>query len=129
MDFYSGVDRIGEMLMTHYLLGIGVVQDYKQSFYWANVSFRRHTNTSEFWVAWHYYYGKGVGRNIEKALSLLNELRYLESNDNGSYNTCNRELFVRLFKKLGHLMFMGEGVPNYEDRLLKFIETRISFTG
>jgi hypothetical protein len=123
IDFFTGIDDIALMLMTHYLLGEGVEQNFNQSFYWAEISFRRQTITSRYWVAWHYYYGKGVGKNTEKTLSLLNDLRYLESNDNGSYKTCNRDLLARLFKKLGYLMFMGDGVPKYEERLQKFIET------
>ena len=56
-------------LMTLYLKGDGVKQDFKQSFYWAN----KIGLWKPYWMAWHYYYGRGVNRDVNMALSYLKQ--------------------------------------------------------
>ena len=130
--FYFSFNHLTVHLMISYLLGAGVKQDFNQSFLWAyyengpdsDKNLMYHTITHKFWLAWHYYYGKGVQRDVDKALVLLNDLRYLDKRNNGSYYTvkdCNSALFSRLFKELGHLMFTDERLPNQEEDLLRFI--------
>ena len=72
---YSESDRKYEShficyrLMTFYLTGNGVKQDFNQSFYWAN----KIDDWKSYWLAWHYFYGRGVNRDIDKALYYLKQ--------------------------------------------------------
>ena len=65
--YYSGI--ISYWLMTLYLEGNDIKQDFSQSYYWAN----RINYWKPFWMAWHYYYGRGVNRNVNMALYYLKQ--------------------------------------------------------
>ena len=82
-----------EELMIRYLTGNGVPKDYTQSFFWANHGY---ACTLNFWIAWHYFYGRGVQKDLYKALNVLNGESYLDKSNNGPYKTCSREIFERL---------------------------------
>ena len=62
-------ETISYILMTLYLKGDGVKQDFTQSFYWAN----KIGLWKSYWMAWHYYYGRGVNRDVNMALSYLKQ--------------------------------------------------------
>ena len=66
-EYYSGI--ISYWLMTLYLEGNEIKQDFTQSFYWAN----RINHWKPFWMAWHYYYGRGIRKDVGKALYYLKQ--------------------------------------------------------
>ena len=69
-------------LMECFLTGNGIKQDFSQSFFWAKIAAEDNWWQSNAWVAWHYYHGRGVDKNVNSALQWLNK-------DDSKYNTCN----------------------------------------
>ena len=68
--------------MECFLTGNGIKQDFSQSFFWAKIAAEDNWWQSNAWVAWHYYHGRGVDKNVNSALQWLNK-------DDSKYNTCN----------------------------------------
>lgn len=62
------VQLCSNQIMNIYLLGEGVKQDFNQSFYWAKKA------KDNYWLAWHYFYGRGVGQSNSKAISYINNM-------------------------------------------------------
>lgn len=64
-------------LMDYYIVGNLVKQDFKESFKWVQSaeSCNYHSGGEVYWwLAWHYYYGRGTERNTNMALYWLNKL-------------------------------------------------------
>lgn len=72
-------------LMECYLTGNGIEQDFTQSFFWAKIAARDNWWQSNAWVAWHYYYGRGVSKDVNSALQWLNK-------EGNKYNACNGQV-------------------------------------
>ena len=83
-------------LMIKYLLGDDVKKDYNESFFWANTASKHdfwRDGIAFAWVAWHYYYGRGVKKNMTKALEYLNKrLEY----DKKKSDECTSEILKRV---------------------------------
>jgi hypothetical protein len=79
-------------LMECFLIGDGFKQDFSQSLYWAKVAAEDDWWQSRVWVAWHYYYGRGVGKDINQALLWLNKG---ENSSGKKYNVCTNEILKK----------------------------------
>ena len=104
---YSESDRKYESnnicyrLMKIYLLGDGIKQDHTQSFIWAGKAGK----DGEYWLAWHYFYGRGVLKNLNKALEYLNKSVIVIPEFSSSYkqySTINNEILNKVGFKLGN---------------------------
>ena len=72
-------------LMECFLTGTGVKQDFILSLYWAKIAAEDNWWQANAWVAWHYFYGRGVRKDINVALSWLKK-------ENSKYNSINGEI-------------------------------------
>ena len=80
-------------IMKFYLTGEGVSQDFNQSFYWAK---KAGSWNGDFWLAWHYYYGRGVTKNTSKALEYLNKESFFTK-----YSTISNEIINKVAHDIG----------------------------
>ena len=81
-------NSISYSLMTLYLKGDGVKQNFEQSFYWAN----KIDDWKPYWMAWHYYYGRGVNRDVNMALFDLKQ--------GWNCTTINREVLASIGREV-----------------------------
>lgn len=80
-------------LMECFLVGNGIKQDFSQSFYWAKVSSELWEVGTGPWVAWHYFHGRGVNKDVNQALSWLNKsVEYAGK----KYNVCTSEILKKV---------------------------------
>ena len=88
-------------IMKFYLLGDGIKKDHTQSFFWAGKAGK----DGEYWIAWHYFYGRGVQKNLSKALEYLNKSVILIPEFSSSYeqySTINNVILNKVGFKLGY---------------------------
>ena len=93
--------NISYRIMKIYLLGEGIKQDYTQSFFWAGKA----GHLGEYWLAWHYFYGRGIQKNTRKALECLNKSNIIIPEFSSSYeqySTINNEILNKVGYKLGY---------------------------
>ena len=80
-------------LMECFLVGNDIKQDFSQSFYWAKVSSELWVVGSGPWIAWHFFYGRGVKKDVNQALSWLNKsVEYAGKR----YNECTSEILKKV---------------------------------
>ena len=101
---------ISEELVIRFMTGEKVKQNFNESFFWVNHGY---ASTMEFWIAWHYFYGHGCVKNSQKALEYLDNLRWLEHENEVPYRVCNKELFLRLGKLAAKQFHWNERLVNY----------------
>jgi hypothetical protein len=89
----SWLDHESHHLMECFLIGDGFKQDFTQSFFWAKVSANIWVVGTGAWVAWHYYHGRGVKKDVEQALIWLNKsVEYAGK----KYNVCTSEILKKI---------------------------------
>jgi len=90
------VKSTSNRIMLFYLKGEGVKQDFNESFKWANIA----GDWENYWLAWHYFYGRGVKKNNDKALYYLNNLWGGFGIDCNKYNTINKDVLNKVGKDI-----------------------------
>ena len=104
-------------LYIRFLTGDGVKQDYNKAFCLSE--------DFDFWQAWHYFNGKGVQKDTNKALKIFNE-RFLPSTVSPYdkdpayyYAELRREVFLKEAKKCAE-----RNTYWWDKRLMDFLESR-----
>ena len=109
----SWLQRESYDLMINYLLGDDVKIDYKESFFWANIASKYgfwRDGIAYAWLAWHYYHGRGVNKDKNKALEYLNKrLEY----DKKKSNECSSDILKKVI--------IGEHPEGEDKRILKLL--------
>ena len=98
-------------IMKFYLLGDGVKQDYTQSFYWAG----RAGHDGEYWLAWHYFYGRGTQKNTREALEHLNKSIILVPEFSSSYEQYSN-LNIEILNKVGYKLGNGDILDQIDNK-------------
>ena len=80
-------------LMKCFIIGEGFKQDFSQSFYWSKVAADTGNGDAYPWVAWHYFYGRGVEKDTKLARIWLNK----EYGSN--YSSCSTEILRQIIEK------------------------------
>ena len=72
---FSHSEEVGKSYAMLWLMACYAARkNYEKAFYWANKCYHETTNHSKgisFFLAWFYYYGRGVSKDVNKAMDLL----------------------------------------------------------